>query len=234
MEKPRRILAACDDSPQASYVANYAASLASVMALRLILARVIPQRDVEAVRQAFTHFPEGSKAPEKAASEYVREEEKTGREELGRLLSRRYHGLKVETVVRVGVPHEILLDLVAEKMIDIVVVGTSKHNILLERIMGSTVSHLFRRCPVPLLSARQAGVLAMSHQVDMGILGVYTRNRTLALERSDGASRSCQKQRIDCDNDDIHYVRQTLSANEMALLEISSLRDWDHGSYVWR
>ncbi len=184
MEKPKRILAACDDSPQASYVANYAASLALVMALRLILARVIPQRDVEAVRQAFAHFPDVPKDPEKAASEYVREEERAGREELSRLLSRRYRGLKVETVVRVGVPHEVLLDLVAENMIDIVVVGTSKHTVLLDRIMGSTVSHLFRRCPVPLLSARQTGVPAMSHQVDIGSLGIYTLNQTPALQRT--------------------------------------------------
>lgn len=176
MEKPKRILAACDDSPQASYVANYAASLALVMAPHLILARVIPERDVEAVRQAFTHFPDVPKDPDKAASEYAREEEKAGREELSRLLSRRYRHLKVETVVRVGLPHRVLLDLVAEKMIDIVVVGVSKHNAFLDRIMGSTVSHLFRRCPVPLVSARQAAVLAMSHQVDMGTLGVYTLN----------------------------------------------------------
>lgn len=183
MEKPRRILAACDDSPQASYVANYAASLALVMALRLILARVIPQRDVEAVRQALTHFQNVPKDPEKAASEYVREEEKIGQQELSRLLSRRYRGLKVETVVRVGVPHEVLLDLVTEKMIDIVVVGTSKHNILVDRIIGSTANHLFRRCPVPLLSARQSDVLVMSHQVDRGTLGVYTRNQTLVFQR---------------------------------------------------
>lgn len=174
MEKPKRILAACDDSPQAFYVANYAASLALVVAPRLVLARVIPQRDVEAVRQAFTHFSDAPKEPDKAASEYVREEEKNSHEELSRLLSRRYRGLMVETVVRVGVPHEVLLDLVAEKMIDIVVVGASKHNVLLDRIIGSTVSCLFRRCPVPLVSARQAGVLAMAHQVDTGTAGVYT------------------------------------------------------------
>jgi hypothetical protein len=143
------------------------------------------------VRQAFTHFPEVPKDPEKAASEYAHEEEKTGREELSRLLSRRYRGLKVETVVRVGVPHEVLLDLVAEHMIDIVVVGTSKHNILLERMMGSTVSHLLRRCPVPLVSARQAGVPAMSHQVDMGTLGVHTLNQTPAFHRTYGAFHSC-------------------------------------------
>jgi nucleotide-binding universal stress UspA family protein len=176
VEKPKKILAACDDSPQAFHVANYAASMALVVAPHLILARIIPQRDVEAVRQAFTHFPDVPKDPDKAASEYVREEEKTGREELSRLLSRRYRHLKVETVVRVGVPHEVLLELVAEKMIDIVVVGTSKHNLLVERIMGSTVSHLFRRCPVPLVSARQAGVPAMSHQIDGGTLGVYSLN----------------------------------------------------------
>lgn len=154
MEKLKRIMAACDDSPQAYHVANFAASLALVVAPRLILARIIPQRDVEAVRQAFTHFPDVPKDPEKAASEYAREEEKNGHEELSHLLARRYRDLMVETIVRVGVPHEVLIDLVAEKMIDIVVVGASKHNVLLDRIMGSTVSHLFRSCPVPLISAR--------------------------------------------------------------------------------
>lgn len=182
MEKPKRIMAACDDSPQAAYVATYAASLAYIMAPCLILARVIPRRDVEALRQAFAHFPDVPKDPDEAASEYVREEKKNSHKELGHLLSRRYRGLKIETVVRVGVPHEVLLDLVAEKMIDIVVVGASKHNILLDRIIGSTASHLFRRCPVPLVSARQAGALAMAHQVDTGTPDVFMLNRMQAFQ----------------------------------------------------
>ncbi|MGD8846027.1 MAG: universal stress protein [Desulfobacteraceae bacterium] len=177
MEKPKRILAACDDSPQAAYVATYAASLASVMAPHLVLARIIPRRDVEAVRQAFAHFPDAPKDPNEAVSEYVREEKKNGHKELSHLLGRRYRGLKVETVVRDGVPHEVLLDLVAEKQIDIMVVGASKHNILLDRIIGSTVSHLFRHCPVPLVSARQAGAFAMAHQVDRATCGVYILNQ---------------------------------------------------------
>lgn len=185
MDKPKRILAACDESHQAAYVATYAASLASVMAPYLVLARIIPRRDVEAVQQAFTHFPDVPKDPNEATSEYVREETKNSHKELSHLLGRRYRGLKVETVVRVGVPHEVLLDLVAEKQIDIVVVGASKHNILVDRIMGSTVSYLFRRCPVPLVSARQASAFAMTHQVDTGTRGVYMLNQPLASQLMD-------------------------------------------------
>ena len=69
MEKPKRILAACDDSPQAAYVAAYAASLAYIMAPRLILARIIPICDVEAVRRAFTHLLDGPKDPDEAVDE---------------------------------------------------------------------------------------------------------------------------------------------------------------------
>lgn len=187
MEKTKRIMAACDDSPQAAYVANYAASLAYVMAPHLILARIIPGHDVEAVRQAFAHFPDVSKDPDEAASEYIREEKKNGHKELSYLLSRRYRGLKVETVVRVGVPHELLLDLVEEKKIGILVVGASKHNILLDRIIGSTASHLFRRCPVPLVSARQAGVPVMVHQVDGDTSRVHSLSHVPAFQPMDGA-----------------------------------------------
>lgn len=187
MEIPKRIMAACDDSPQAANVATYAASLAYILASRLILARVIPQRDVEAVRLAFAHFPDVPEDPDEAVSEYVREEKKNSHKELGHLLSRRYRNLRIETVVCVGVPHEVLLDLVAEKQIDIVVVGASKHNILLDRIIGSTVSHLFRRCPVPLVSARQTGAFAMAHQVDMGTSGVHILNQVTAFQPMDGA-----------------------------------------------
>jgi nucleotide-binding universal stress UspA family protein len=187
MEKPKRIMAACDDSPQAAYVANYAASLSYVMAPHLILARIIRKHDVEAVRQAFAHFPDVPKDPDEAASEYVREEKKNGHKELSCLLGRRYRGLKVETVVRVGVPHEVLLDLVAEKQIDILVVGASKHNILLDRIIGSTVSHLFRRCPVPLVSARQAGVPVMVHQVAGDTSRDHTLSHVPAFQLMDGA-----------------------------------------------
>jgi nucleotide-binding universal stress UspA family protein len=196
LEKPKRIMAACDDSPQAVYVATYAASLAFVMAPHLILARIIPRHDLEAVRQAFSHFPDVPKDPNEAVSQYVREEKKNGHKELSHLLSRCYRGLKVETVVRAGVPHEVLLDLVEEKKIDIVVVGASKHNILLDRIIGSTVSHLFRRCPVPLVSARQAGVLAMVHQGDTGTSGVYTLNQALTFQSMVCVFRSFYKHRI--------------------------------------
>ena len=166
MKKPARILAACDDSPQAADVADYAAYMASGLAARLILARIIPKQNVEAVHQAFIHMPDLNKDPNEAVSEYIREERKNGRQALNRLLGRLYRDLNVETVVRVGVPYEALLDIVYERKIDIVVVGTSKHNAMLDRIMGSTVSHLLRRCPVPLVGAKQAGVVPVSHQAD--------------------------------------------------------------------
>lgn len=201
MEKPKRILAACDDSPQAAYVATYAASLASVMATQLVLARIIPGRHVESVRQAFIHFPDAPKDPNEAVSEYIREEERNAHNELGRLLSRHYRGLKVKTVVRVGVPHEVLLDVVAEKRIDMVVVGVSKHYLLLDRMMGSTVSHLFRRCPVPLVCARQTGAHAMTHQVDEVTTGVHSLNKVLAFQKMDWDSVGFQRHSISFGNE---------------------------------
>ncbi len=162
MKSPDVIMAACDDSSQANHVAAYAADLAAVTGRRLILVRVIQERNVEAVRQAFSHFPNSVKDLNESVSIYVREEIKSGHEELGLLVAgRRHPGLKIETIVRVGVPSEVLLDLIEEKEVDMVVVGASKHLPLSDRILGSTVSHLFRRCPVPLVTARQSKALAL-------------------------------------------------------------------------
>lgn len=166
MDIPKVILAACDDSSQATHVAAYAADLAVATGRHLILSRVIQGRNVEAVRQALSHFPYGFGDLNEAVSSYVREEKKNAHQELGLLLSgRRHPNLKIETLVRVGVPHEVLLALIEKKKVDMVVVGASKHHLLSDRILGSTVNHLFRRCPVPLVSARQSIPLATVQQI---------------------------------------------------------------------
>ncbi len=167
MNLPKVILAACDDSPQANHVAAYAAELAAAAARHLVLVRVIQERNVEAVRQAFSHNPYGFGDLNSAVSTYIREEKKNSHRELGLLLTgRRYMDLRIETVVKVGVPHDVLLKLVEEKKADMVVVGASKHHALSDRILGSTVSHLFRRCPVPLVCARQPTVIARAQQME--------------------------------------------------------------------
>lgn len=168
MEKPKRILAACDDSSQAVGVATYAAFLASRITPRLILARAIPQRDVKVLSKAIRHFSDASKDFNEAVSTYTRDKINNGHKELRNLLSgHRNQHLEVETVVRAGVPHEVLLDLVVEKKIDLMVVGASRYVMLPDWILGSTVNHLFRHCPVPLISARRLGALASEHQVEM-------------------------------------------------------------------
>lgn len=167
MDMPKVILAACDDSPQANHVAAYAADLAVATGRHLILARIIQGRNVDAVRQALSHFPYGSVDLNEALSAYVREEKNNAHKELGLLLTgRRHQNLKIEIVVRVGVPHDVLLELVEKQKVDMVVVGASKHHPLSDRILGSTVSHLFRRCPVPLVSARQSAVPATAQRYE--------------------------------------------------------------------
>lgn len=112
MDIPHVILAACDSSPQANHVAAYAADLAAVTNSQLVLTRVIQERKVEAVRQAFSHFLFGLKDLNEVVFTYVQEEKNYDHNELGLLLAgRRHSGLKIETVVRVGVPHEVVLDL---------------------------------------------------------------------------------------------------------------------------
>jgi len=150
MSVPKKILAACDNSPQAAEVVDYAAGLAHKTGAALILAHIIDIRGIEAVQHAFGRLPnlEGIEWS-KYRADLVRDRYFELKQLLG---MHRDKQLEVETVVNVGMVYKELLALVDDRKADLLVVGASRHNLLSEHLMGSTANKLFRLCPIPLIS----------------------------------------------------------------------------------
>lgn len=66
-------------------------------------------------------------------------------------------GLTVVTEVAEGNPHEAILDYVAERGIDVVVMATHGRTGLDRAVMGSVAERVVRRSPVPVLTVRGEG-----------------------------------------------------------------------------
>jgi nucleotide-binding universal stress UspA family protein len=66
-------------------------------------------------------------------------------------------GLTVVTEVVGGNPHEAILDYVADRGIDVVVMGTHGRTGLDRAVMGSVAERVVRRSPAPVLTVRGGG-----------------------------------------------------------------------------
>jgi nucleotide-binding universal stress UspA family protein len=152
MKKQKTILAACDGSPNARKVVSVAACLTEKIDAHLILAHIIDERNVEAVKQAFGHLPH----PEE--TEWIDYAQKLIHQANGELkalarLHRPNHP-KIVYLVEIGDISERLLKIITDKRADIVVVGETHYHRSYGYLLGGTLHRLFRRCPVPLLSIR--------------------------------------------------------------------------------
>jgi nucleotide-binding universal stress UspA family protein len=71
---------------------------------------------------------------------------------IDQLLANRLDGIEHELVVRSGQVGEVLSRLIAEKRIDLVVVGTRGRTGVLKLLLGSVAESIFRRAPCPVLT----------------------------------------------------------------------------------
>lgn len=144
-----KIMVAVDFSDYSLAAAEYAARLAKDTGAALLFVNVFNQRDVNMMKKAALRIPEF------AVDKYLEENMTFRQESLDNLADKtKAGGLAVETSLRVGVPYEALLQEIAEKKPDLLVMGAKGRSNLVDMILGSCAQKMFRRSPIPLLSVR--------------------------------------------------------------------------------
>jgi nucleotide-binding universal stress UspA family protein len=125
------VLVATDFSAASKKALLYATAIARRHSSKLIVAHVVTSRS-ESARM------DGWRAGQAEMTE--------------QLIANRLHGIQHELIVKSGDVWQVLLQLIAEKGIDLVVVGTRGRTGLRKLILGSIAETIFRQAPCPVLT----------------------------------------------------------------------------------
>ena len=149
MKTVNRIMVAVDFSVYSTVAVDYAARLAEDVGADLLLVNVIHQRDVHMLKRV------ACEAPAFSIETYL-EEMKKDREEGFQNLIRKAgcNQAAVKTVIRIGIPHQELLGVIESRKPDLLVMATKGRSNLVDTIVGSCASKMFRHSPIPVLSIR--------------------------------------------------------------------------------
>ena len=149
MKKTERILVALGLGVYSRGIFNFAAYLAEALGAEVIVANIINNRDLEAVRTVTDmgydvdgeHYISGVEAVRRGQIEQIIETSSLPKE-------------KIRTLVRVGNPIDQLLEIIEEEGIDMIVMGPKGRTDLEHVLLGSVAEKIFRRSPVTVVSYR--------------------------------------------------------------------------------
>jgi len=151
MEPINTILVAIAFSKYSEEILAYAARVAEPLDAELIVASIINIRDVLAVGSI------AAMGYEVDSEHYVSEIKKERRQTLDRMLQKMtFPAARVRTIFKVGHPVEELLKIAAQENADLLVMGVKGRSDLEHILVGSVAEKMFRRCPIPILSYRDA------------------------------------------------------------------------------
>ena len=149
MKNIGKIMVAFDLSEYSIKAFKYTCELAEELKADLVIANVINQRDVNAVKwteQVTSHI---------SVEKYIEEQKKHRSDEIETLIEESScDRLSTKTIFKIGVPFQELIQIIRDEKPALVVMGTKGRSSITDALFGSTAEKMFRRCPVPLLSIR--------------------------------------------------------------------------------
>jgi nucleotide-binding universal stress UspA family protein len=132
---------------------RYAVRLANRMNADLVVANIINQRDVSAVRRI------ADMGYEVDGEHYVSDIRKEREDALAKLISGcGFPADRVKTVIKVGNPVDQLLKIIVSEDVDLVLMGVKGRTDLEYAFIGSVADKLFRRSPVTVVSYRNESI----------------------------------------------------------------------------
>jgi nucleotide-binding universal stress UspA family protein len=154
MQKIQKIMIAVDFSDYSLPSLRYANALAASLGAGILLVNIYNERDIRAIHRALNVYDAA------LAERLIEENLATRRQMVTKLAeSDKAQQTVVQSIVRVGIPHQALLDIIKEEKPDLVVIGAKGRTNLADTLVGSCARRIFRRSPVPVLML-PANVLA--------------------------------------------------------------------------
>ena len=151
MGQIKRILAAMASTAHCRGIFDYAATLAEGFGADVLIASIVNSRDIEAVRRIteMGYAVDGDK--------YASGIKDTRRQEIEAIIRQStFPRERIQTILKVGNPVDELLRIAVDESADMVVMGTKGRTDLEHILMGSVAEKMFRRCPVTIVSYRDA------------------------------------------------------------------------------
>lgn len=149
MDRIRKILVAMASTEYCQGIYDYAATLATGLDAQLLVVSVINSRDIDAVRQvaAMGYDVDGQ--------HYTADVRDARQKDIDAIIGRSaFPRTRVETVIKVGNPIDVLLEIIVREGVDMVVMGTKGRTDLEHIFLGSVAEKLFRRSPATVVSYR--------------------------------------------------------------------------------
>lgn len=146
----KKILLAIDFSIYSLPSLQYTHQLAKDLGAEIILVNVYHQRDMRTIQNTLNAYYDAQ-----YCDRIIEDNLNMRREDFNTLIENAGAQTSVtQKIIRVGVPDQVIMDVIAEEKPDLLVICTKGRSNFADTIIGSCAQKMYRRSPIPMLSLR--------------------------------------------------------------------------------